>query len=86
MSEAMLLMDQFSRSANGHKPIDVIDAAANLLLNALRQNNSNFDKAKKELNKLFFNMEEALRERHYTESGDRKIHNIIIPPIKFDLN
>ena len=81
MREARKLLDAFSSAANGYTRDDVIDAAANLVLNALRQEHQRLEEADEELRALADRMQKMLAQRHYNEIGQRRTGKIFLPDL-----
>lgn len=79
MDERTELTRAFARLANGHKRDAVINASGNMVLNAIRQNHATFEEAEKELDYLVERMRAALKENHYTDTGSRRVTNIVVP-------
>lgn len=81
MDERSELTRKFARLANGHTRDAVINAGGNMIINALRQSHRDLVSAERELDDLMERMRAALRERHYTEGGERRITSIAIPDL-----
>jgi len=75
------LTRQFAKLANGHQIGEVANAGGVMILNALRQSHGRVEDAERELDDLVERMRAVLRERHYTESGDRRVTIIEVPPL-----
>lgn len=78
------LFTSLSKCANGFNQEDVITAAVNLLINAVRQQSSNRTQAEAAMNELF-GRTKAVLSQHYDWQGNRTNvfpfdQNIIIPP------
>lgn len=74
----------FAKAADGHQRRTVIEAAGIMLINALRQSHPQHADAELELDDLVVQMKAAMRENHYTENGDVKVHHIVVPLLNFD--
>lgn len=75
------LIDAFARAADGFACDAVTGAAANLLLNVLRQSHPTLGTAEEELDGIVARMKQALRARHYHEDGRRNDRRIILPSL-----
>jgi len=85
MSEQEEVFRAFTARADGHSRDAVVGAAANTMVNTLRQNHKTLGGALDELDDLVGRMKKILAERHYSEDGTRPVHNIIVPPLtRFD--
>lgn len=73
------IMQAFGQAADGHQRDDVVDATANLLLNALRQSHAKLPAAEEELEHLVANMKAALARDHYLPDGTRRERQVILP-------
>lgn len=71
------LIDAFATAAHGHQRDAVVGAAANLILNALRQSHPTLGAAEEELDDLVARMKLALASKHYGDDGRRKVQNVI---------
>jgi len=71
----------FARTANGHQREHVINAGGVMILNALRQSHNQVEDAERELDDIVERMRAVLRERHYTESGGRRVTVITAPSL-----
>lgn len=65
------LFVRFSREANGFPNDAVVSAAANVLLNAIRQKSKTWNEAEKEYNELFGRLKSLLSD-HYDYGGRKK--------------
>lgn len=65
------LLEDFAKAADGYSRDAVICAAANLILNALRQSHPHKEGAEDELDCLAQDMKMALGREHYTKDGTR---------------
>lgn len=65
------LFDRFSKLADGFTADDVINAGANILINALRQAYPTRDRAEARFNELFGKTKQLLMD-HYDGTGRRK--------------
>ena len=74
------LTRKFPATANNYPRDAVINAGGNMVINALRQSHPSLSGAILELDDLVERMKAALRERHYEENGERRVHNIVLPP------
>lgn len=56
----------------------MLNASGVLILNSLRQSHKRVEEAERELDDLVERMKAVLRERHYTDNGDRRVNNIVV--------
>ena len=82
MAEDRELIAAFGQLASGYNHDKVVSAAANILLNALRQKHSTLAKAEAQLDEVEHEMRAALRTRHYHDDGSRNNRRIVIPPLR----
>jgi chaperonin GroEL (HSP60 family) len=82
LDERSELTRTFAKAASGHTREAVINAGGNMVINALRQSHARLEEAERELDDLVERMRAALRENHYTAGGDRRVTNIIVPPLR----
>lgn len=68
----------FAQTADRSPRSHVLNASGVMILNALRQSHRRVEDAERELDDLVEQMKVVLRERHYTENGDRRINNIVV--------
>jgi chemotaxis regulatin CheY-phosphate phosphatase CheZ len=81
LTDARQLLDKFSGAADGYQRDEVINAAANVMLNAIRQSHPRIGEAAEELQALAVRMQKMLADRHYDEQGQRKMGRIILPSL-----
>lgn len=79
MREERELIQAFGRAADGYDREKVVGAAANMLLNALRQAHPKLGGASEELRDLHDRMQKALAEHHYSTDGLQRKNHIILP-------
>jgi hypothetical protein len=72
----------FAKLAHNHSRDAVINAAGNMVINAIRQSHRDLPSAERELADLVQRMRAALRENHYDSNGQRRVTNIVIPPLE----
>lgn len=80
MSSERALFDIFARAANGCSRDAVVGAAANVIVNALRQAHRQQGEAHEELDALAANIRQNLA-RHYDDHGQRKERSLLLPPL-----
>lgn len=68
---AQVLFEQFSKAAHGFSTEDAVGAAANILLNALRQSCDSRQKAEAQFDALFGKLKQCLVD-HYDGAGKRR--------------
>lgn len=68
---AYALFRKFSDGANGFPHEAVVDAAANILMNAVRQEHGNWQRAEAMWDELFGRLKTVLRD-HYDANGNRR--------------
>lgn len=78
-NQAKDLMERFAKQANGYELDDVGDAAANMIVNLLKQKHLRLKAAEEELEDYIERMKENLKAHHYNKDGARK-NSIIINP------
>lgn len=78
IAPARTLFHAFAQSADGYQRDDVVVAAANLLLNAMRQSHKTRGAAFEELDAVLANIKRELGQ-HYDDAGNRKVQNVILP-------
>lgn len=71
-NSARELFSVFSQVANGFSREDVVNAAANLLVNSLRQDHATRAKAEAAFDELFGRTKSMLLELHYGPDGRRR--------------
>jgi hypothetical protein len=76
------LIAAIAQVANGFERVEVIDACANIILNAIRQDHATLASAEERLEELTANMRSALRTAHYRRDGTRNDRRIILPPLR----
>jgi hypothetical protein len=76
------LIAAIAQVANGFERVEVIDACANIILNAIRQDHATLPSAEERLEELLANMRSALRTAHYHRDGTRNDRRIILPPLR----
>ena len=81
MREERELIAAFGRLAHDYDRENVIGAAGNILLNALRQEHKTLGAAQEHLRDLYDRMQEALTKKHYHEDGTRNDRRITLPPL-----
>ena len=78
------LFGRFSKAANNFEQRDVIYAAANLILNAIRQQGPKQKQAEAMFDEMMAHAKRTLLEQHYFPSGQRRnvfpFHQVIEPP------
>jgi hypothetical protein len=82
IDERSELTRRFAQTAHGSSREAVINAGGNMVINALRQNHKQLADAEGELDYLVERMRAALRENHYDSNGERRVTNIIVPPLE----
>jgi hypothetical protein len=82
LDERSELTRRFAQQAHGYQREAVINAGGNMVLNAVRQNHRRLADAEHELEYLVERMKAALRENHYDSNGERRITNILVPPLE----
>lgn len=82
LDERSELTRGFAQLANGYGREAVVNAGGNMVLNAIRQNHRYLADAEREMDYLFERMRAALRENHYDSNGERRVTNIIVPPLE----
>ena len=82
LDEREELTRRFAKDANGHSHHAVANAGGNMVLNAIRQSNRYLKDAERELDDLVERMRVALRANHYDSNGERRVTNIIVPPLE----
>jgi len=79
------LFGRFSKAANGFTQRDVIYAAANLILNSIRQSCMKQKEAEAMIDELMAHSKRTLLDQHYFPSGQRRnvypFHQVIEPPV-----
>jgi hypothetical protein len=83
IDETSNLAKSMAQLANGHDLRTVVEATGIMLINSLRQSNPKLVDAERELDDLVEQMKAAMRENHYTENGEVKVHRIIVPHLDF---
>lgn len=86
--QAYELFKMFGAAAHGFTREQVIDAASNLLVNAIRQEKGSWQQAEPAFDELFGKLKTILRE-HFDAVGTRRnvfpfTQNIIVPLLKSD--
>lgn len=76
------LIHRLAKTASGWQRDEVMWAAAVLLINALRQSHKSLPEAERELSDFVERMRAALRENHYDSNGERRVTNILVPPLE----
>jgi hypothetical protein len=76
------LIGAIAQAANGFERDEVIGAAANIILNAIRQDHATLPSAEERLEELLANMRSGLRTAHYHRDGTRNDRRIILPPLR----
>lgn len=76
------LIAAIAQVADGFQNDEVIDAAANIILNAIRQDHATLASAEERLDDITANMRSALRTAHYHRDGTRNDRRIILPPLR----
>lgn len=76
------LKDAFAQAANGHGIDEVIEAAAVMIVNALRQKNLRLAAAQDDVDQLAVDMKTNLRLHHFDPSGLRR-NTIVLAPEQF---
>lgn len=76
------LTRKLAQACHGYQREAVINAGGNMVLNAIRQNHRMLLDAEAELDYLVERMKAALRENHYDSNGERRVTNIIVPPLE----
>lgn len=76
------LTRKFAETANGHQRDHVVNAGGVMILNALRQSHMRVEDAVRELDDIVERMRAVLRERHYDDSGYRRVNRIVVDPPK----
>jgi len=76
MSSARDLATSFAHAAHGYNYETVIDAAANLLRNALAQRHKTLGASVEQLDDIVQNLKTTLAANHYGPDGERKNINI----------
>jgi len=78
------LFGRFSKASNGFSQRDVIYAAVNLILNAVRQSCVKQKDAEAMLDEMMAHAKRTLLDQHYFPSGMRRnvypFHQVIAPP------
>lgn len=74
-------MEAFAKQANGYGREAVIEAAGNIILNALRQGNPRLVEAEEQLDDLALRLKSALRKDHYTKDGVKNGLIILSPEL-----
>ena len=82
MREQRELIAAFGQLANDYDREHVKGAAANILMNVLRQSHTNLDECEEEFDDLVSKMKEGLRKSHYHEDGTRNDRRIVLPPLR----
>ena len=82
MREERELIAAFGQLADGYDHEKVIGAAANILLNALRQSHARHIDAEEHFEALVVEMRRLLRDKHYHEDGTRNDRRIVLPPLR----
>lgn len=82
MSDERKLTAAWGQIANGYGRDTVIDAAGNILLNAIRQDHATLASAEERFDELVHQMREALRHVHYHRDGTRNDRRIILPSLR----
>lgn len=82
LDERSELTRKLAQACNGYQREAVVNAGGNMVLNAVRQNHKRLRDAELELEYLFERMKAALRENHYDSNGERRVTNIIVPPLE----
>lgn len=82
-NESKTLMETFAKQANGYQLDDVADAAANMIVNVVRQKHISLEAAEEELDDCIERMKENLKKHHYTKEGIRRNY-IILNPAMFN--
>lgn len=72
------LTRRFAQTASGHPRSHVLNAAGVMILNALRQSHRRVEDADRELDDLVEQMRAVLKERHYDDSGNRRVNSIVV--------
>jgi hypothetical protein len=80
MREERDLVSAFGRVADGYNRDAVIGAAANVLMNALRQSHARVESCEDELDELAMRIKAALRRDHYLHDGNRNDRRLTLPP------
>lgn len=81
MREERTLVEAFAKAADGYSLDDVLGAAANVLLNGIRQSHPKHIDAEEHLRSLHDIMQKLLRDKHYYEDGTRNDRQIILPSL-----
>ena len=76
------LTRRFGQAAHGFQRHEVMWAGGVMLINALRQAHRTLPEAERELDDLVERLKAALRENHYDSNGERRVTNIIVPPLE----
>lgn len=80
ITEERAIFDAFAAAANGYGRDAVVGAAANLLVNVLRQSHRKRGEADEEVDALAADVKRLLG-RHYDEDGVRKERTLVLPPL-----
>jgi hypothetical protein len=79
------LFSRFSKASNQFTHRDVVYAAANLILNSIRQSCPTQKEAEALVDEMTAHMKRTLLDQHYFPSGQRRnvfpFHQIIEPPV-----
>lgn len=81
MREERELIAAIGQLTTGYGYDTVIGAAANIMLNALRQKHPRHIDAEEQFEAAVEEMRKSLRDQHYHENGTRNERRIIIPPL-----
>lgn len=76
------LIAAIAQVATGFQRGEVIDASANIILNAIRQDHATLASAEERLDDILLNMRSALRTAHYHRDGTRNDRRIVLPPLR----
>lgn len=76
------LIAAMAQVANGFQRDEVVSAAANIIINAIRQDHATLASAEKQLDGVLAAMRSALRTAHYHRDGTRNDRRIILPSLR----